>query len=422
MLGTTRRLALTAGAASIAAAIALCCSLAVAADAVKVGLSMSLTGAVAPNGKQLLTALEIWRDDINKGAGLLGRPVELVYYDDQSNPATVPAIYTKLLNVDKVELLVGPYSTNAVAAAMPVLIAQNKTTISLLALDVNKQFRYPRYFSMIPVGPEGAIGFSKGFFELAAAQSPRPKTVAVIAADAEFAITSSDGARQNAKQFGFEIVYDRRYPPATADFGPIVRAVRAANPDMVFVAAYPPDTVGLIRAANEVGLNPKMLGGTLIGLLATPIKMQLGPLLNGILNNEIFVPSPKFDFPGLQDMLKRYQAKAAGQGIDPLGYGFAPFGYAAGQVLAQTVEATKTLDHDKLAAYMRSNTFQTVVGDVAFGPEGEWSTSRMVYSQFQNVIGNDIEQFRDTSRQVILLPAQYKTGEIIYPYENARRP
>jgi branched-chain amino acid transport system substrate-binding protein len=403
------------------ALIALTLAPARAADPIKVGFSMALTGAVAPNGKQLLAALEIWRDDVNAKSGLLGRPLELVFYDDQSNPANVPGIYTKLITVDKVELLLGPYATNMVAPAMPVLIQQNKTTISMLGLDVNKQFNYGRYFSMIPIGPEGAAAFSRGFFELAAAQNPKPKTVAILAADAEFARTSSDGARENANKGGFEIVYDRRYPPNTTDYTPIVRAVQAAKPDLVFVAAYPPDSVGIVRAANESGLNTKMLGGTMIGLLATPIKMQLGPLLNGIINNEIFVPAPSFNFPGLNEMLQKYQAKAAGQGIDPLGYGFAPFGYAAGQVLAKAVEDTKSLDHEKLAEYIHKTSFPTVVGDVAFGKDGEWAKSRMVFSQFQNVSGNDLGQFRDTSKQVIIWPEEYKSGAIIYPYPEVRK-
>jgi branched-chain amino acid transport system substrate-binding protein len=403
------------------ALIALTLGPARAADPIKVGFSMALTGAVAPNGKQLLAALEIWRDDVNAKGGLLGRPLELVFYDDQSNPANVPGIYTKLITVDKVDLLLGPYATNMVAPAMPVLIQQNKTTISMLGLDVNKQFNYGRYFSMIPIGPEGAAAFSRGFFELAAAQNPKPKTVAILAADAEFARTSSDGARENAKKGGFEVVYDRRYPPNTTDYSPIVRAVQAANPDLVFVAAYPPDSVGIVRAANEIGLSVKMLGGTMIGLLATPIKMQLGPLLNGIINNEIFVPAPSFNFPGLAEFLQKYQAKAAGQGIDPLGYGFAPFGYAAGQVLAKAVEDTKGLDHQKLAEHMHATTFPTVVGDVAFGKDGEWAKSRMVFSQFQNVTGNDLAQFRDISKQVIIWPDEYKSGAIIYPYPEARK-
>jgi branched-chain amino acid transport system substrate-binding protein len=392
-----------------------------AADPVKVGVSLSLTGGVASNGKQILMALELWRDDVNAKGGLLGRPVEIVYYDDQSSPSNVPALYTKLITVDKVDLLLGPYATNMVAPAMPVIMQNNKTTISFLAIGINRHFNYPKYFSMVPVGPKGPGAFSDGFFELAAAQSPKPQTVAIVSADAEFAKTAADAARDNAKAAGFTVVYDRSYPPATTDFLPVVRAVQAANPDIVFVAAYPPDTVGIIRAANEINLVPKMFGGAMIGMLVTPIKVQLGPLTNGLVIGESFVRAPPFEFPGVADLFKRYQAKAVGQGVDPLGHGFVPFGYAAGQVLAKAVEETKSTDHDKLAAYIRSNTFKTVVGDVAFGKDGEWAKSRQLFTQFQNVGPNDLEQFREGTRQVILWPAEYKTGNIIYPYGEAKK-
>jgi branched-chain amino acid transport system substrate-binding protein len=390
-----------------------------AAEPIKIGFSMSLTGAVAPNGRQLLLALEIWRDDVNAAGGLLGRPVELVYYDDQSNPANVPAIYTKILSIDKVDLLLGPYATNMAAPAMPIIMQANKTTITLLAIGVNRHFNYDRYFSMVPVGPEGVKAFSRGYFELAAAQQPKPTTVAMIAADAEFARTAADGAKENAKALGFSVIYDRSYPPSTVDFGPIVRAVQAANADLVFVAAYPPDTVGIVRAAREIGLTAKMFGGTMIGLLATPLKTQLGPAMNNMVIMESFVPT--FDFPGLQDLLSKYRAKAAVQQIDPLGYGFSPFGYAAGQILAQAVMQTKGLDHDKIAKYIHATTFKTVAGDIAFNNEGEWAQPRTVFTQFQNVQAGNFEQFRDGSKQPILWPEQYKTGTMIYPYAEAKR-
>src|SRR6185437_16181441 len=390
-----------------------------AADPVKVGFSMALTGAVAPNGKQILLALEIWRDDVNAKGGLLGRPLELVYYDDQSNPTNVPGIYTKLITVDKVDLLLGPYATNMAAAAMPVVMQHNMTTISILAIDVNRHFHYSRYFDMIPVGPEGTRAFSRGFFQLAAAQNPKPNTVAIVAADAEFSKTSADGARENAKADGFNIIYDQSYPPSTTDFAPVMRAVQAANADVVFVAAYPPDTVGIVRAAAEIGLTPKMFGGTMIGLLITPIKMQLGPVLDGLVIMESYVPS--FDFPGAADVLKRYRAAAATQKIDPFGFAYVPFGYAAGQVLAQAVEGTQSLDPDKLGAYMHSHKFETVVGEIEYGADGEWTQGRTLYAQFQHVAPNNIEQFATGKAQAVLWPPQYKTGEMIYPYADARK-
>ena len=392
-----------------------------AADPIKVGFSMALTGSVAQNGKQLIIALELWRDDVNANGGLLGRPVELVYYDDQSNPANVPGIYTKLITVDKVDLLLGPYATNMVAAAMPVIMQHNMATISILAINVNRHFHYARYFDMIPVGPEGTKAFSRGFFALAAAQEPKPQTVAIVAADAEFAKTSADGARENAKADDFKIIYDQSYPPSTTDFAPVVRAVQAANPDLVFVAAYPPDTVGIVRAAAEIGLNPKMLGGTMIGLLITPIKTQLGPMLDGIVISESFVPAPSFNFPGVADVLKRYQVKAAGEKIDPIGYAFVPFGYAAGQVLAQAVEATKSLDHARLADFIHQHTFSTVVGEINYAADGAWAAPRTLVTQFQNVAAGNIDQFRDGSVQPVLWPPQYKTGTMIYPYAAAKK-
>jgi branched-chain amino acid transport system substrate-binding protein len=269
---------------------------------------------------------------------------------------------------------------------------------------------------MVPIGPEGVRAFSRGFFELAAAQAPKPQTVAFLAADAEFARTAADGARENAKAVGLKVVHDRSYPPATTEFLPIVRAAQAANADVVFVAAYPPDTVGIVRAASEIGMAPKMFGGTMIGLLATPIKMQLGSLVNGLVIMESFVEAPTFNFPGLQDVLARYRAKAGEAGTDPLGYGFVPFGYAAGQVLAKAVQETRSLDHERLAEYVRKNTISTVVGDVSYGVDGEWAKPRTVFTQFQNVTGGDLSQFRDTTKQVILWPDEYKTGKIIYPY------
>jgi branched-chain amino acid transport system substrate-binding protein len=417
----SRRAALYASLAILFAGLPWAAAPTRAADPIKVGFSMALTGAVAPNGKQNLLALQIWAEDVNAKGGLLGRPIELVYYDDQSNPNNVPGIYTKLISVDKVDLLVGPYATNMVAPAMPVIMQNGKMTISMLGINVNRQFNYPRYFSMVPGGDEGTLAFSRGWFELAAAQSPKPKTVALIGADAEFGKTACDGARENAKKGGFDIIYDKSYPPGTADMVPIMRAIAATNAELIFACSYPPDTVGIVRAANEIGLKAKMFGGAMIGLLATPIKMQLGPLTNGLVIMESFIPAPTLNFPGLQAMLAKYQAKAPGLGIDPLGYGFTPFAYAAGQVLAQAVEATKSLDHGKLADYIHANKFSTVLGEISYGKDGEWSKSRQFFTQFQGVTGNDLAQFRDTAHQVILWPAEFKTGNIIYPYEDAKK-
>jgi branched-chain amino acid transport system substrate-binding protein len=389
-----------------------------AADPIKIGFSMALTGGLAPNGKSALLAMQIWEKDINAKGGLIGRPVQLIYYDDQSQPSTVPAIYTKLLDIDKVDFVVGPYATAQIVPAMPIVMQRNLVFITLLGLAVNDQFHYPRYFQIAPNGT-GSKAFTKGFFDLAAAQTPKPQTVAIVYADQQYAHANADGARENAKAIGLKVVYDKSYPPPTTDFSPIVRAIQATNPDVLSIGSYPPDSVGMVHAIREVGFTPKMVGGGMVGLQATALKTQLGPLLNGIVNYDFWQPGPKMQYDGVMDVLKRYQDEAAKEGVDPLGYYMVPWSYAYLEVLADAIEGTKGLDQDKIAQYIHATTFHTVVGDVKFGEDGEWAVPRMLQVQFQHIASNDVEQFRDPKNTPILEPASLKDGNIIYPYADA---
>ena len=253
------------------------------------------------------------------------------------------------------------------------------------------------------------------------AETPKPTTVAIVAANSEFAKNASDGARENAKAAGLKIVYDRTYPPATTDFSPIVQAIQAANADLVVVCSYPLNSVGMVRAANEIGLKAKMFGGAMVGLQTTSTKTSLGPLLNGIVNYDFWLPVKAMQFPGVLEFLKKYQAKAPSAGVDLLGYYIPPWAYADLQVLGEAVEATKSLDQEKLGAYMRASTFKTILGDLKFGANGELAQSRVLQIQFQHIKGNDLEQFKGTATQVVLSPPEYKSGEVIYPYTAAKQ-
>jgi branched-chain amino acid transport system substrate-binding protein len=387
-----------------------------AAEPIRIGFGMGLTGGLASAGKGALLAMKIWEEETNAKGGLLGRPVKLIYYDDQSNPATVPGIFTKLLDVDKVDIVMGDYGTNLLAPAMPIVIQKKMTFFGLFGMDVNKEFKYERYFSMLPTGTmDPAVSFSKGFFEVAMAQNPKPKTLAIIAADAEFPHTAAVGARKTAKEAGLQIVYDKTYPPTTTDYTPIVRAVDAANADVVMSLSYPPDAVGMIRSANEIGLKAKMFGGGLVGTQYTTIRQQLGSQLNGIINYDFWQPAKTLVFPGIEEFLKKYQARAASEGVDPLGYYLPPFAYANLQVMAAAVEATKGLDQDKMADWLHKSTIPTIVGDIKYGPNGEWLEGRVLMVQYHDVQGSDLEQWRDDRRQTILYPPQYATGKAKYP-------
>jgi branched-chain amino acid transport system substrate-binding protein len=391
---------------------------------IKIGFALSLTGFLSPNGKQALLAMEIWRDQVNKAGGLLGRPVELVYYDDKSAPAEVPGIYTKLLDVDHVDVVISSYGTNQVAPTMPIIVRKNKTFISLFALDVNDKFKYPRYFSILPTGPNTKTSFTLGFFEAAVAQKPKPTTLALAAADADFSLNACEGARENAKKFGLKIVYDKSYPPPpkTTDFTPIARALKAANADLVIVCAYPADSVGMVQAANEVGLTPKMFGGAMVGLQATFFKDKLKSKLNGIVNYETWVPDKKQMYDGTEAFFKEYQSRAKAAGVDLLGYYLGGWGYARMQVLEQAIKGAKSIEDDKLAAYLRKASFNTVMGPIKFGKKGEWAESRMLTVQYHDITdAANLETWRGMSYQTVLGPKNLETGKVIYPYEKAHK-
>ena len=387
-----------------------------AADPIKVGFSMALSGGLAANGKAALLAIQMWADDVNAKGGLLGRKVALVNYDDQSNPSNVPGLYTKLIDVDKVDLIVSPYGTNLIAPAMPVAMQKGRTMMSLFGVGVNEQFKYDRYFQIMPLGVNSADAIPEGFFAAAKTLNPKPQSVALVGADAEFGKITIDAARKMAKAMGLKIVYDRAYPPSAVDFTPVVRAIQAAKADLIFIAGYPPDSVGIIRSLNEIGANAMLVGGGSAGPQFASIKAQLGPLLNNLLGYELYVPSPNLKFPGVEDFLKRYQAKAASQGIDPLGFYVPPYIYAAMEILGQAVEKTGSLDQATLAKTLHTNSFGSIVGNVRFAPNGEWEKPRVLMVQYRNVDGSGVDQFRDAGRYTILFPPEFKTGDAQVPY------
>ncbi len=410
---TTRRTVL--GTAAAAVALSGLATPAAAADPIKIGFGLQLTGPLAGNGKAALVGAQIWAEEVNQKGGLLGRPVELVYYDDQSNPGLVPGIYSKLLDVDKVDLLLAN-NTNQTMPSMPLVIQRGRLMMAMFALAVNEQFKYSKYFQIQPYGPNGKDALARGFFVSAMKLTPKPATIALVGADAEFAKNVLEGARAISKELGIKIVYDRVYPPTTVNFTPVLKAIQATQPDLVFVGSYPSDTVGMIRTAREIKLEPKVFGGGMVGTQYATIKQQLGPELNGVLSFEQYIPEPTVKFPGIEAMLTKYQARAKDQGTDPLGYYVPGFTYSALQVLGEAVTKVGSLDQDKLAEYIHTATFSTIIGDIKFGKDGEWVEPRMFTVQYRNIVGNGIEQFTQPGRSVILYPDTYKSGDLIAPF------
>jgi len=312
------------------------------------------------------------------------------------------------------------YGTNLIAPAMPLVIERKLVFPALFGLANNEKFNYQGYFQIMPAGPRPALDWTGTFFEVAAKQTPRPQTVALVGADAEYPHNAMAGARENLKRLGgFKIVYDSTYPPTTVDFTPIVRAIKALDPDIVAVYSYPPDTAGMVLAVHEVGLKPKMFGAGMVGTQFASLLTKLGPKLNGIVNFDFWVPEPTLKFPGIEDFLKRYQAQAVKEGVDPLGHYLPPWAYAYVQVLGQAIEGSKSLDQQKVAEYIRKTEFNTIIGKAKFGANGEWLHSRVLQVQYQGIETTDVEQFKHPGKRVVLYPEQFKSGTLIYPYAKA---
>jgi len=389
---------------------------ALAQQTVKIGMSMPQTGTLGAGGQAALLALRMWVDDVNAKGGLLGRKVEFIVYDDQTNPALTPSIYTKLLDVDKVDLIIAPYGTVPTAPIMPLVKQRGLLLMGNFSFQANHAVKHDMWFNNAPWND--AASWSDGF--IGAGRQLGAKTIAFLAADQEFAQNLANGARELAKKAGLQTVYNQNYPPATTDFSAMIRAIRAAKPDLVFVMSYPNDSVAIVRAVNEIGVGEsvKLFGGGMVGLQFTPIMTSLGSMLNGIVNYNSWVPG--INHPGINEFLERYAKRAAEAKVDPLGFYLPPFNYAIGQMLEQAINATKSFDHKTLAAYLRKNEMKTIVGPIRFGPDGEWATPRVVQAQFRGIVDKDMGQFRQPAKQVVLYPPQYKTGDVVAPFEKAR--
>lgn len=157
----------------------------------------------------------------------------------------------------------------------------------------------------------------------------------------------------------------------------------------------------------------------MIGPQNTAVKTTLGPLLNGFVNYEYWQPVPKMRFPRVEQLLNTYQRRAADAGVDLLGHYMAPLAYAQFQVVAQAVKATGGFDDARLAEYARGASFDTVMGPVRFGVNGEWEEPRVLQVQFRGITGHDVDQFQTGSRQIVVSPPDFAPGALRFPYAEA---
>ncbi len=385
---------------------------------IKIGMSMAQTGGLAGGGKASLLGIEIWRDDVNTRGGLLGRKVELVVYDDKSSASETPAIYSKLLDVDKVDILFAPYATVPTAPIMPLVKQRGLLLIGNFSFQVNSKVGHDMWFNNAPWGP--ADSWASSFLDIG--QKAGGKTVALLSADQEFAQNLALTARDVAKKRNLPVVFDQAYPPNTVEFSSIIRALKAAKPDIVYVASYPPDSAGILRALNEIGIGDdvKIFGGGMVGLQFGAVMENMGSLLNGVVNFNTWLPEQSMYYDGTKAFFETYTTRAKEAKVDPLGYYLAPFGFASGQLLEQAVKAVGSLDQKAIAKYLHENEVKTIVGPIAFSADGERKETATLQAQFRGIKDKNIEQFRSPGKQVILFPDKFKSGALVSPFEAAR--
>jgi branched-chain amino acid transport system substrate-binding protein len=414
-----RRLLAAAGAGAALAASPFGSKLQAQQAPIRIGMSMPQTGGLAGGGKASLLGIEIWRDDVNAKGGLLGRKVELVVYDDKSSPSETPAIYSKLIDVDKVDLLFAPYGTVPTAPLMPMVKQRGLLLIGNFSFQVNSKVGHDMWFNNAPWGPPDS--WAASFLDIG--QKAGGKSMALLAADQEFAQNLAKTAREVAAKRNMPVVFDQAYPPNTIEFSGIIRALKAAKPDIVYVASYPPDSAGILRAANEIGIGDevKIFGGGMVGLQFASVMGNLGSLLNGVVNYNSWLPEPSMYYEGTKAFFETYAKRAVEAKVDPLGYYLAPFGYASGQLVEQAIKAVGSLDQKAIAKYLHDHEIKTIVGPIAFSADGEWKETATLMAQFRGVVDKDIEQFRTPGKQVILFPERLKSGDLISPFEAARK-
>jgi len=407
------------GAAIVVAGLGITSNAGAEQPPIKIGMSMPQTGGLAGGGKASLLGIEIWRDDVNAKGGLLGRKVELVVYDDKSSAAETPAIYSKLLDVDKVDLLFAPYATVPTAPILPLVKQRGMLLIGNFSFQVNSKVGHDMWFNNAPWGPADA--WASAFLDIG--QKAGGKTIALLTSDQEFAQNLAKTAREVAAKRNMPIVFDQTYPPNTVEFSSIIRALKAAKPDIVYVASYPPDSAGILRAVNEIGIgdNVKLFGGGMVGLQFGPVMENMGSLLNGVVNFNTWLPEPAMYFDGTKAFFDTYSKRAVEAKVDPLGFYLAPFGYASGQLIEAAIKATGSLDQKALAKYLHEHEIPTIVGPIAFSPDGERKETATLQAQFRGIVDKKMDQFRQSGKQVILFPEKLKSGELVTPFEAARK-
>ena len=339
---------------------------------IRLGASLSLTGTYAKLGKNQHEGYKLCEKDLNAKGGLLGRKVEFVVYDDQSTPATAVRLYEKLITEDKVDGIMGPYSSPVTEASANVTEKYKKVMVSPLAATTSIFKKEPRrkYIFMV-ISP--AEGYMEGLVDMGAKRGL--KTVAVVNEDTLFSKAAAAGAVESAKKKVLQVVFQEAYPKGNTDFSALLTKLKSVNPDILAAATYFDDAVALTRQMKELNVNPKMYGVTVGGDLPEfyDTLKQNAEYIYGATQWEHTLP-----YPGNQEFFETYKRDF---GHEPSYHSAA--GYAGCLIYAEAAKRAGSLDADKVREQLLKLEMKTIFGDYKVDPDGFQLAHKMVMFQWQ---------------------------------------
>ncbi|MGB5199067.1 MAG: amino acid ABC transporter substrate-binding protein [Sedimenticolaceae bacterium] len=343
-----------------------------AADEIKIGLTVSLSGDLAELGQQQLQGIQMWEEDVNARGALLGRPVKLIYYDDRSDPGTSARLYERLINEDRVDLLLGPYSSDITLAASTVAEENNFPMLTVgAAAEKIWQRGYKNVFGIdVP-----ARAYMDSVLEMLKERAPL-RIALVYVHDAVFTNDMAEGVRRQAAAYGLQMVFDQGFSEQTANFASLVQAMRKANPDVVIGAVYYNGALGIMQESRQQGLSADLFALS-VGPAAGAFGDALGPAVEGVAGPVPWMRSDRRPFSF--DFSHRYRQRF---GSDA-GY-HATFGYAAGQILEAAVRLAGSLDRDQVRAQLGEMRFRSLLGNYQVDETGKQIGHRTGVLQWQD--------------------------------------
>ena len=373
-------------------------------DPIVVGGTLGLTGAFAGPSADYQVAYDLWLEQVNARGGMLGRPVEMIIYDDESTPATAQALYQRLINEDDVDLLLAPYTTFIGGSILPI-VEQNEMVLWNGGFVGVELFQNSDWLIGSYTYQEGEYPLS--VFELIESlpEDERPTRVGIATAQNPFTLVVRDGFNGEtgvlnyAEEAGMEVVVNEEYPGDVQDLSGIVQRMKAEDVDLFFALTLPNDGALMARTVEELDFNPTIYcscGSQVTSLASWP---DLGSAANGVMATGMAWPESD-DYPELDLLWETVQAE--------LGYAdmpqYIPVGYSILQVMEQAVNETGTLDQAALRDFVLGNSFETANGPFNYDDAGTPGYNAILMQYLVDAGGN-----------VVVWPEDRATGEPVIP-------